>query len=62
MIETQVESLNISQFANLFRKFGDVFVRKVEILAVGIFIFATMICIIVKQIMNKKAEAKELEE
>ena len=34
----------------------------VILIAVGIFIFATMICIIVKQIMNKKAEAKELEE
>ncbi|MBO4533946.1 MAG: hypothetical protein IKX70_07365 [Treponema sp.] len=36
--------------------------EKIGLLSVGIFIFLTMICIIIKQIINNKAEAKEIEE
>jgi hypothetical protein len=36
--------------------------EKVSVLAVGIFIVITMVSIIIKQIINKKAEAKEIEE
>ena len=47
----------IVQFA-----FAEVKIEKIGMLSVGIFIFLTMSCIIIKQIINKKAEAKEIEE
>ena len=47
----------IVQFA-----FADIKIEKISMLAVGIFIFLTMTCIIIKQIINKKAETKEIEE
>ena len=47
-----------------FIKFATAKVKTEEVLmlAVGIFILLTMICIIVKQIINNKADAKEIEE
>ena len=47
-----------------FIKFATAKVKTEEVfmLAVGIFILLTIICIIVKQIINNKADAKEIEE